>query len=193
MYDEDLEAWYPEGPVQCRARGAVLDPCSYTSDPRGSCGGELVCSPNRLLDPGEPHDYCFPRGEYGNTCFTHNDCLPGLFCEPFEIFSEQRCDYEGLAGDDCLDGSDGDERCAAGLYCPTLPTNDEIDDSYKCHRLPEACEPCSAQTGCVDSAFCKGGQCVGKPLRGQRCETAPCAKGLVCITAQLNGSCHAVP
>jgi hypothetical protein len=192
VYDEFAEQWYPDGAEQCRPRETKSQaPCLFTADPAGSCGGQLVCSPNRLIDPGEPFEYCFPRGGAQFVCITHNDCLPGFFCDPADFPQDQVCMPERLAGDHCLDeSSHGDERCAAGLYCPTTASNDEIDDSYQCRALPALCEACTAKSGCLGDAYCQHGLCVPKPLLGQPCDTAPCAGGLVCVTGQVDGVCQ---
>jgi hypothetical protein len=192
VFVDEFTRWDQTGALQCRAELAITDPCAYPAggeNPSSGCKDGMVCSQNRLLDDGEPFDYCFTQGDDNQffVCRSDNDCLHGYFCEEEFSSEDSHCFRASQAGQDCL--PTGDNRCDDNLYCPTVPSNDEIDDSYLCRPLPVTCEACTAALGCQNTAYCADDVCVAKPKFGQPCDPAPCGDGFVCVAAQLDGLC----
>jgi len=194
-YVLDHGDWVASGSLMCRERIAELGACDIVGkhDPRGGCQAGLVCSFNRSYDYGEPVEYCFPQSDESrpyDACPTGDrDCLPGYQCSSNNE-GESFCDPALEEGDLCEPKS-ASTRCAEDLGCVFVP---EDEDTF-CRPLPGACEPCGDAKAnrkglrCDPSSFCDAGICRPKPVFGRGCDGQLCAPGLVCVAAQLDGSC----
>lgn len=100
----------------------------------------------------------------------------------------------------------GAEPCAPGLYCGGNST-----EGFSCRPSPEEGEPCAMPAGapsplgplCIDSyqhgcspcrvgLYCAdNGRCARLAQIGEPCDASPCADGLRCAKAFVDGECQA--
>jgi hypothetical protein len=198
VYQDEFSGFVETGPLQCRAPIGSTEPCDIhqTYDERGGCAADLVCSINRLLDPGEPFEYCFPRGGFDPYFSCPNgdgDCLPGFLCgESTGELYEPHCYPVLTLGEEC--DVDPDFHCGEQLRCVANDPEDPF--TSHCQPLPAACEACGKGEDnakalvCESGSYCKDDKCRAKPTLGQPCDSAPCAEGFACVTAHVDGSCH---
>jgi hypothetical protein len=113
----------------------------------------MVCAQNRLLDEGEPFDYCMLQqddNQYFN-CLADNDCRHGYFCEKAVFSDEQRCYRARQAGEDCSPTQImGGDRCDDTAYCA-----DKV-----CIAKPVFGQPCDPAP-CADGFVCVTAQLDG--------------------------------
>lgn len=157
------------GDAACVKNDAGKGTCIAPLSPGKACTYAGQCAAPALCKSG----ICTVPGQSGDKCTSIVDCGPGLDC----------------IGNLCAVPS----ACAIGAPCG----NGGLclgDVKNTCKNRLAVDSPCSADSQCVDSAYCstKSKKCVTKPGIGIACgNSAVCASGLGCDSEK--GTCQNLP
>lgn len=151
----------------CRDTGGRNFRCVALAMAGESCGDAVSCGSDTFCSEGRCEDH---RGE-GGACVRGGDqCGAGLVCVVADSTAQRgTCRRRAAEGERCGDSRDGNPPCADRcLRC-----------SDRCVRLGIDGDPCSAQTDCVEDAYCDpSGTCRPRPRRGAPCQlTADLPRG----------------
>jgi hypothetical protein len=193
--DDEHSGYDYESAIICRPRVSEKHPCVNESDCVSGTWctvdihsfylGGYVCATRRK--PGGPWETCPPEGAPANYC----DCWRG--CERSYCDDGNNCTEYWPVGAFCDTAWLTEYGCEWGLFCDALGAGSDPTEGV-CSPVPGVGQPCAPANSvqgprCDDESYCFEEKCVAWAQRGDSCEIARCAPGLVCQTTQIDGMC----